>query len=360
VFRIEILPAREGDCLIVSYGDADAPRRILIDGGRKGTYADLRSYLTALPTAQRQFELLIVSHVDRDHIEGILALFDDPDAPVSFRDVWFNGYHHLHEGDFETFSAVQGEALTAALIERVHQQQCAWNGAFGEHFQKAAALPADGALPEIALDGGMVLTLLSPSREKMQALIPDWEKNCRQAGIVEGHAAQTPPPEGFEFFAAVDIDALADEPFEKDTTRPNGSSIAVLATFAGKRALLAADAHPDLLEQSLGRLREGDAPLVIDAFKVPHHGSRKNLPVSLLQAVRCRNYLLSSNGAYFNHPDPVAMSRIIRYGGPEPRLWCNYASNETQRFDVRAWRQDRGYALRFPSPDRPGFQAIDL
>lgn len=360
MFRIDMLPAREGDCLVVTYGEANAPRRILIDGGRKGTYADLKGYLAALPPAHRHFELLIVSHVDRDHIEGILSLFADPDAPATFRDVWFNGYHHLHDGAFETFSPVQGEVLTEALVGRVRQDLGSWNGAFGANYKQAVALAADESPVDVELDGGMRLTLLSPSREKLAALIPQWEKSCRDAGIVAGQAAREPAPEGFEFFAAIDIDALADEPFEPDATKPNGSSVAVLATYGDKRALLAADAHADLLEASVNRLRDGTRPIDIDAFKIPHHGSRKNLSSSLLQMLRCRHYLVSTSGSYFKHPDPVAISRIIKYGGPDKHLWFNYRSDETQLWDVPSWREEWDYTPHYPAAGAQGFQSIEL
>lgn len=71
VFRLDMLPAREGDCLILTYGDTASPRRVMIDTGRKGTYRDIKKSLAAIPPALREFELLIVSHVDRDHIEGV-------------------------------------------------------------------------------------------------------------------------------------------------------------------------------------------------------------------------------------------------------------------------------------------------
>ena len=105
MFRIEMFPACEGDCLIVTYGQPGTPKRILIDGGRVATYADLRAHLVGLPQDQRRFELLIITHVDRDHIEGMLKLFADPNLPVTFGEVWFNAYHHLNDGDFEVFSA---------------------------------------------------------------------------------------------------------------------------------------------------------------------------------------------------------------------------------------------------------------
>jgi hypothetical protein len=74
IFRIDMLPGREGDCLWIEYGDAARPRRILIDGGRKLAWQTLKQRFAALPADQRKFELLMLSHVDADHIEGLLAV----------------------------------------------------------------------------------------------------------------------------------------------------------------------------------------------------------------------------------------------------------------------------------------------
>ena len=359
MFRIEMLPAREGDCLIVSYGEEDSPRRILIDGGRKATYRDLKGYFAALPEAERVFELLIVTHVDRDHIEGILALFDDPELPIRFKDIWFNGYHHLSD-EFEEFSAVQGEKLTEHLTKGVDRGLFQWNGHFGEDYQEAAALPKSGELLEVALEGGMVLTLLSPSREKLHELISEWDAQCRKAGIVAGFDYSQPEQDGFEHFAAIDIEELAAKPFEPDPSEPNGSSIAVVATYKEKSALLSGDAHVDCLMESIAQLSDQDDKPKLDVVKLPHHGSRKNVSKELLDSFHCSNYLISTNGSYFNHPDPVAMSRLIKFGGLNTKIWFNYLSEETELWQVNSWMEDFDYQLKFPSTDSNGFQTINL
>ena len=40
-FRIEMLPALHGDCLLVEYGTPQRTRRLLIDGGPIGAFVDL-------------------------------------------------------------------------------------------------------------------------------------------------------------------------------------------------------------------------------------------------------------------------------------------------------------------------------
>jgi hypothetical protein len=126
-----------------------------------------------------------------------------------------------------------------------------WNEAFA---RKSVEL-RDGS-DALELDGGLVLTLLSPDRPKLVALLPRWEEECREQGLMPGRVPErTPSPRGLEAMGVLNIEGLALEPFEPDRTAPNGTSIAVLAEYGGRRVLLAADAHPDRLIDSPKGLR---------------------------------------------------------------------------------------------------------
>lgn len=356
MLAIAMLPAREGDCLILSWGSDAHPHRILFDGGRKATFADLKQHIDLLPATQREFELLVVTHIDRDHIEGVIELLIDPQCPVTFKDVWFNGYHHLADEDLEIFGAVMGESLTERLRTLCRSGGWTWNGAFGAKARKAAALPPSGAPVTLALQG-LDLTLLSPSRTRLERLLPVWEQECEKAGIVAGKVGEPPEPEDVESFGTIDIEELAAEPFEEDDAKANGSSIAVLAAYGGRRVLLSGDAFSSDLLHALEKLPA--AARKLDAFKVPHHGSRKNLSKELLEAIQCKNYLFSTNGSYFGHPDPVAVSRTIRWGGPGAELWFNYSSAETLVWDVDDWKADFDYSTHYPE-QVDGYQEIRL
>jgi len=48
MFTIEMLPAEYGDCLIITYGTARKPRRILVDGGTPKTLPRLVARLREL------------------------------------------------------------------------------------------------------------------------------------------------------------------------------------------------------------------------------------------------------------------------------------------------------------------------
>jgi beta-lactamase superfamily II metal-dependent hydrolase len=344
IFRVEMLPAQEGDCVVLVYGDAEHPRRIMVDGGRAATYRAIRDRFSRLPGAERTFELLIVSHVDRDHIEGTVAMLEDPTSPIQFRDVWFNSYDHLRDPAVEAFGAVQGERLTAAL----RQQPSLWNRAF--HGRSAEIRPGES----ITLEDGLHITLLSPDRRKLEAMLPVWHKECQKAGLIPGIAAQRPPPPaGLERFGRVDIDQLADQPFIPDRSEPNGTSIAILARYGAQRILLAADAHADRLIESVRPLATAEGGrLRLDAFKLPHHGSKYNVCPELLDLVSCPRYLVSTNGSYFDHPDTVAIARVIKHGGDYLEIIFNYRSDEALLWNNPRWQQRFGYRTTYPCPVR--------
>ncbi len=360
-FRIEMLPAHQGDCLWIEYGDAGRPNRILIDGGTPETHEAIRQRLSLVPAGQRQFELLIVTHIDADHIGGALKLLEETNAAdypqgsgaqegtIRFGDIWFNGWRHLPGSGFEEFGPVQGEKLTTRLI----QAGMPWNLKFNK---KAVDVPGTGSLPAHTLPGGMKLTLLSPGKQELAALRPIWETECKEAGLdpAKPREQPLPAPPGFEAMGVLDIEKLANSPFAADSSVANGSSIAVLAEFDGRRALLAGDAHAGVLLESLERLAGQADRLPLDAFKLSHHGSKANLTRSLLEKIECRRYLVSSNGAQFKHPDKEAMARVIRFGGPEPELIFNYRTEFNQPWDNQQLEKKYNYRVQFPEGGAAG------
>lgn len=76
-YRIHVLPAQRGDALWIEYGTEDAPNHILIDGGITATGRDhLRKRVEEVGTPLH-FELLVVTHIDLDHIQGILQFLEN-------------------------------------------------------------------------------------------------------------------------------------------------------------------------------------------------------------------------------------------------------------------------------------------
>lgn len=341
IFRIHALYADHGDCLWIEYGEEERPHRIVVDCGTAGTYERLQKVLDTVADWDGENELLIITHIDADHIAGALPLLAKTGNAKRFKDIWFNGRPHLEPANmFEPFGAVQGEKLTRALIDN----EAPWNSAFSG---KAVALTEDSAPKRVKLPGGALLTILSPTWGKLRALQSTWDAEVKKAGLDPTMTAPAPQPSppGFEAFG-FDVNALADWPFDEDQTKPNGTSIAFLLEYEGKTMLLGADAHPSVLMASLQQL-EGQEELVVDLLKVPHHGSRNNVSKAFLELVRCRSALFSTNGAYYRHPDKEAVARVIKYSPSGVELVFNCRSTFNELWDSTPLRKKWHYTTRY-------------
>jgi len=343
-FCLEMLPARHGDCLWIEFGKGEETYRLLIDGGPVSTFEHIQERIYKMPQGDKAFELIVLSHVDSDHLEGLVRLFAEKPLPIAVKQVWFNGWRQMKK-THHLLGSLQGEFLSALLVQRAPR---AWN---------ADAPPwvirSRGNLPSYTLGDGMKLTLLSPSLTTLKKMATTWESTVKKAGIKPGdlEAAwkalakkkQFIPKEGL-LGASGELDNLLEEQFVKDQAVPNGSSLAFLAEYAGKSVLLLADAHPDIICESLGRLcnERGIKQLSVDAVKVSHHGSKNNTSESLLGLIRSPAYLISTNGDQYDHPDKECIARIIRFGKPE-WLYFNYRSEFTEPWLKREAQQKYNY-----------------
>lgn len=101
MLKLRVIQAEEGDCLLLMHeGDASATR-VLIDGGLTSTYrAHLRPVLAKLAAEGGTLDLVVLSHVDSDHVRGLNAFFAElrdqqaePTEPlIAVRDLWHNAF----------------------------------------------------------------------------------------------------------------------------------------------------------------------------------------------------------------------------------------------------------------------------
>lgn len=342
--EVTMLPAQWGDCLWIEYGvDPASPSRILIDCGPAGTGSRLLAHIEALPPEDRRVELMILTHIDDDHIGGAIPFFEAERGGLQIGDLWFNGYRHLDP----LLSAEQGERF-ATLIEHANVPWNRWRD--GE----AIVLPDadDVELPVHVLPGGLRLTLLAPTSGKLESLRVKWEAELARKNLTPGLGIDRDELLSGVAADSDDVEAMAALPFRSDTAAPNASSIAVLAEFEGKSILLTGDAQPPLLEPSLRRLlaSRGLERLPLGALKVSHHGSHGNTSSELLSLLDCRRYLISTNGQKFSHPHGPTISRILMHGGPAPVLCFNYVAEGKNTMWARPDLQERhGYTCTYPT-----------
>lgn len=336
MFRIHMLPAEDGDCFLIETGKD--PHRILVDGGRRGTAGRfLRETIDSLPRREGPLiNLMILTHIDADHIEGLLTLIEDG-GDLAVGEVWFNGLDHVRIAAGQKpprrprLRDIRRKPLPVLSIKQANDfadvleaRGWPWNTSLN---RGVAMVEPNGGLPAVPLPGDALLTLLGPPRAKLGAFVKDWELWFGMLGkptkpvLSAKQAARVLTPDDVEQLAS-----LSDYP---DTAKPNGTSITFVIEYRGKRALFCADAHPGDLATALKRYAN-TARIRFDAVKVAHHGSAANNTSALIDTLESEIWLVSSNGVRHHHPEPEAIARIVHAPAPNKRLIFNYSTPFSQ------------------------------
>lgn len=353
MLKLELLPAGPGDCIWLEYGQPGDMHIILIDGGVNATYERLAKRI-ALAAAERgaaglHLDLVVVTHIDNDHIEGILRLFKEPLPSVTVGDVWFNGNLQLanlpeplpEEVRPDLLGAGLGlprpdllglkecDQLSQVLIDRGEK----WNAAFAS---TPVMRPQQGEL--LAWEcAGLKLTVLGPPIARLRKLASEWKK----------FKDQDPEDQRPDLLGKKDAwpPKWLSLP-SSDTTIRNGTSIVLLAEYGDQRLLLAGDAFAgDILEGlqqfQAARGLSGQA-LPLNIFKLPHHGSARNISPELLESVACQHFLISTDGSgNSKHPDQQALLRVLKHSAHRPCLGFNVATAAN-----RNWRDRKSDVLK--------------
>ena len=341
---IDALQANDGDCLLLHYARTDAPTlRILVDGGSHGIYREvLRPRIDHLRHGGTlDLRMALVSHVDLDHITGVLDLFrdmervqdDGGDAFCRVRTLWHNAFEKVHAGRQATVqSAAVGAALVggvapaglngqaAAVVASVRQ-----GAALRDVAERLGIVRNEGALEDLvrAPEGGLrvvtvapglSLTILGPHDAQLKKLDVEWQRS-----------EQTHPANP----AAQAADYL-------NRTAPNLSSIVLLLEAARAngaspvRVLLTGDAGGDHILESLDKTGVGPGGRIhVDLLKVQHHGSNHSTTQDFFERVTADRYIISGNGKHgIPHGDALEWLSAARRGQPYTVYMTNRKGDE--------------------------------
>ncbi|MDX9953703.1 MAG: hypothetical protein RBT75_06395 [Anaerolineae bacterium] len=338
MFNLHVLQARYGDSLLLEYGTDAAPRYTLIDGGPKGVYAKtLRRVLETLPAPQStlDLDLVVLSHIDEDHVQGLLDLYEDlgyqrlhaQDRRIHIQELWHNAFNEVVGADvagrlarmLDRAGITRSSAsLTARATRSIEQgeQLTEFNRRLNVP-RNLSVMPAQfvaleqGANP-VHLDN-LTLHIVGPTAQSLAALRTAWltwlEEQERR--LLAGATPSQSVARGL------------------DTSIPNLSSIMLLAEADGKRILLTGDGRSDDLTRGLeqaGILAPGGT-LHVDILKLPHHGSKRNITAAFLRRVTADTYVVSASG-YHGHPALDTLKWIVT-AAHEHRPITIAATNET-------------------------------
>ena len=330
IFSLDVRPAHKGDCLIVHYGSEKDPGLMIIDGGPAQVYKPhLKPRLERIRRARGLkdderllIDILMVSHIDDDHINGILEMTEEilaagrqrPPVPVRALSVWHNALHEIIQntpkaltgavtaqfgaaslsGDPETDGLDETAAKVLASVSqgvRLRENVEKLNWSVNSEFDSALVQAQTGAEP-LELDRGLTLTVAGPMEPELSALQSEYKK------FLEKREEERKRKEVLASFT--------------DKSIPNLSSIVVVAELGKKTMLLTGDARGDKILKGLemvGCLKFG-GNMHVDILKVPHHGSNRNIEPIFFRRIAADHYVFSGDGEHGN-PERETLKMLL-------------------------------------------------
>ena len=376
--RLTAFQSDKGDCLLLTNTAGTA--RILVDGGMPVSYdAHVAAAMGKLQVAKKALDIVYVSHIDEDHIGGVLKMLDDEAAwrvkefqknnpkiktptvprPPKIKEIWHNGFGEMLQKKakpiVDALSAMAPVLAGSDLAEirREALKQSDLVTSVGQAIEvsrrispKQLNIPlnprADGKLMMLRKNqqpiklGGLTITIIGPTEAHLEKLRSDWKtfldsvKGKAQLKKIQDAARRTEELLGAsEFDNLVSSLRLQAEMFgnPKEVTPPNLASLTLLVEDDSESLLLTGDARGDQVVEGLkqaGRLNGGT--IEVDVLKVPHHGSENNIDSDFVEAVIARDYVFCGNGFSENPNTKVIemMFRRRRTASPKPfRFWFN-------------------------------------
>lgn len=377
---------------------------ILIDCGTKDTYYNcIKPKLVEMKNHNKVLDLVILTHMHADHIEGALYLFkeninNDVSNIIQIENIIYNGIKGLQMSKYEDSACneydkaiyegvlsqgkayLQGENVSQSISMKqelflssyILKGGYRWNS-FSQ-FKNNIILADD--LPIIELDNNTHITFLSPNAENLKNLNKSWEKYLKRIrkkielvdndltrNAYEAYMYLISSSESEQLISQIsqeneininEVYKLSQLEIQQDTKKlENGSSIAFNITFKDKNLLFLGDSFSDVYYKNLLRLKEGGMKTYFDLIKVSHHGSKFNISDEFLKNFDSGTYLISTNGKY-NHPDIETISKIINRKIDELNNNENrrniIISNETEsikKFDNKTLKDEFNYQIQY-------------
>ena len=379
---VHFLPAMAGDCILI---ELEHPDCIIIDCVYKKTYnTELRPLLLRLNAEGYRISLMIISHIDRDHIEGAVHFLrenGDAEIPaiIPVDEIWINGFFNtlfprlefkhreIDELSLEErkmlsdklkslkmsfpdegyISAAQCKALERLCVQNGYRVNCSCPDRI---VKRSAMRYSEVATNRISI-AGCQIAILNPGEPQLEALSRELDREMiRWFGRDYKIQQSDEFTQLFELLMELYEEPTSSEPIMAMSANlkswlgtssltpmnaVNRSSIVVEIIYHGRNMLFTGDGESADWVEFL-------AP-IYDLIKISHHGSTKP-NIKLLEKCKAKHLLVSTNGgAYDRYPENELLARMI-FSGTE-RLHFNYDIGQKQQ--LMALQDGYGFSVNF-------------
>lgn len=396
--KVRFYKARFGDAIHIITNNG---KNIFVDMGFSDTYENiLKTQIHKINSENQSIDLLLISHIDNDHISGAIKFLNDIDKNVFdkriIKEIWHNSYRNLNfdkektidkedlckmkeikstlstlcESDSSGYcnkkiSAYQGSTL-ASLIYKLN---IPWNESSkseNEVIMKKSIFDFDS----------FKLFVLTPTQNALDKLKRLWRNYLYKEKIFKFSETEI-FDDAYEFYLLNEEnkeesktsqisnkilnfkDLLSnniENEFKEDKSITNASSISILLIADNKKILLTGDANDKDLFNSLKELSDSGEKLEFDLVKLSHHGSFGN-NYKWLKLIESKYYVISTDGTKFGHPDLPTIANLIKSQEYNSKMICfNYEIDlinnisdvdlmKDYNYDIQSQNQEWGYEI---------------
>lgn len=347
---LKIFPASYGDCFLIKIKTEVSHINILIDGGLKNTYKNsLKCALIELGKCGEKLDLVINTHIDSDHIGGLISFLNDniKNNFIQIGDIWFNGLEQVvlnypkidssipnndekiineflkkgYEDDFQ-------EQEEISFKDNISFSSLIISGKYNHNKINNSQAITD-SLNKINLTSDVSIKILSPNKEDLLKLEKSWfeelntynyrftiSKNEKLASSYEyliSRFKNICPQFKTKISSLNDINTFLNGLNEEDTSVVNGSSIAFVLEVKDQKFLFLGDSiiknHDCNIIKNLKT--EYKENLNFECVKLPHHGSQCNITEEFINLINSKEYIISTNSLKYNHPDLNVLAYLV-------------------------------------------------
>jgi beta-lactamase superfamily II metal-dependent hydrolase len=351
---VNMYPAENGDAFLINFSNK---ANFVIDMGYKETYEDyIKNDFKEIAKKNEKIDLLIISHIDEDHIEGAIEFLKENksirnQSVVVVDEIWHNSYKHLQinrksdgkvddteygilndiikakstskkekKDEEKEISSLQGSTLASYIYGYNYE----WNKSFS---YKAACIEEDNGISI----NGIEIKVISPNYTKLKNLIRQWLSFLKSEKYNFKITSDSVFDDAYELYmknikdfevdeekqissksTRFDIDVLKNiKTTSRDKSKSNGASIGIEVIFKKKRMLFLGDCHEDILIDYFKNIMKDNERLFFHLVKIPHHGSLRNNS-EWIDLIKAKYYVFSTdNKAHSGHPSIELICKII-------------------------------------------------
>lgn len=296
--EIQVMKVGKGDCIWLRYGE-ESKTNIIIDSGTAVKAGEFKRIVKSIEDANEVIELLVLTHIDNDHINGFNKYISEYDGKI-IKEVWFHG----SGADAYMETSLHSPKNAPQLVDILKEKNININTNVYKKYKK------------------------NINEAELYVLTPTFDAVSKVAAIIDDYAEAHEGKIGNQ-----DLDWLYEhDEYKRDTSDTNAASISFVFSYEGKNIAFLGDAHAEDIIESKNELLKD---IQMDLVKLPHHGSSHNITEELIQCLGSKKFIISTDQSI----DKKSLARIV-HAVDNCTIYCNYEWWASNNYFTEKDRED--------------------